>query len=300
MGGDVLSLAAFKGGVGKSTIACNLSSLLATSGRRVLLVDADPQGNATDTFGVDPYSVRPSLGSVLSRRSSVDLASCVLPTYVDNLWICPSNFMDLAEAAEDLVSEPGGEQRIKQAIDSVRDQYHVVVIDTPPSPGRLTLGAMIASDFVVGVFEQGRHPSMGILLYRSWLADNAHLIRARLLGVVWNKYDARQKELNAYTEAVIARSGIFCFPTRIPSRAALAQAPARRGVPAALSHAETFEAFKHLVQDMDEAAEALVEPPDEFSQVLDGSEARREEMERMIAEEFSSKRTKKSEKRKRA
>ena len=143
--GKIISIANQKGGVGKTTTAVNLSTILAKKGKRVILIDADPQGNATSGLGLDK-EVENSLYEVLT--SEVDIISTLQDTCVKTLKICPSN-MNLAGAEVELVSMMSREQRLKEKLDVIKDGVDFIIIDCPPSLGLITLNAFTASDSVL-------------------------------------------------------------------------------------------------------------------------------------------------------
>ena len=141
----VISIANQKGGVGKTTTAINLSTILAKKGKKVMLIDGDPQGNATSGLGIDK-EVEYSLYDVLINE--VDINKTLQDTCVKTLKVCPSN-MDLAGAEVELVTLMSREQRLKEKIDLVRNEFDFIIIDCPPSLGLITLNAFTASDSVL-------------------------------------------------------------------------------------------------------------------------------------------------------
>ena len=143
--GKVISVANQKGGVGKTTTTVNLSTLLAKKGKKVLLIDTDPQGNATSGLGVDK-DVELSVYDILVGDTTFE--ETVQETAIKNLKVCPSN-ISLAGAEVELVSMMSREQRLKAKLDLVKDQYDYILIDCPPSLGLITLNAFTASDSVL-------------------------------------------------------------------------------------------------------------------------------------------------------
>ena len=143
--GKVISVANQKGGVGKTTTTVNLSTLLAKKGKKVLLIDTDPQGNATSGLGVTK-ELELSVYDVLVGDTT--FAETIENTAIKNLRICPSN-ISLAGAEVQLVSMMSREQRLKVKLDEVKDQYDYILIDCPPSLGLITLNAFTASDSVL-------------------------------------------------------------------------------------------------------------------------------------------------------
>ena len=143
--GKVVSIANQKGGVGKTTTSVNLSTILAKKGKKVLLLDTDPQGNASSGLGVEK-EVDESIYDILVNDTEVQ--DVVKKTNIKNLWICPSN-INLAGAEVELVSFMSREYRLKEKLDLVKDQYDFIIIDCPPSLGLITLNAFTASDSVL-------------------------------------------------------------------------------------------------------------------------------------------------------
>ena len=143
--GKVVSIANQKGGVGKTTTAVNLSTLLAKKGKKVLLIDTDPQGNATSGLGIDK-NVELSTYDLLI--SDVTAEEIIQDTTIKNLDSSPSN-IDLAGAEVQLVSMMSREQRMKEKIDVIKNNYDYIIIDCPPSLGLITLNAFTASDSVL-------------------------------------------------------------------------------------------------------------------------------------------------------
>ena len=140
--GKIISVANQKGGVGKTTTTVNLSTILAKKGKKVLLIDADPQGNATSGLGVEK-ELEFSTYDILVNDTEIEEA--IKKTVIKNLVICPSN-MNLAGAEVELVSMMSREQRLKEKLENVKEKFDYVFIDCPPSLGLITLNAFTASD----------------------------------------------------------------------------------------------------------------------------------------------------------
>ena len=143
--GKIISVANQKGGVGKTTTTVNLSTLLAKKGKKVLLIDTDPQGNATSGLGVTKELELSVYDVLVGDTTFIDT---VEKTSIKNLSICPSN-ISLAGAEVQLVSMMSREQRLKVKLDEIKDLYDFILIDCPPSLGLITLNAFTASDSVL-------------------------------------------------------------------------------------------------------------------------------------------------------
>jgi len=193
----VIALVNQKGGCGKTTTAVNLAACLAVHKRRVLLIDLDPQANATVSLGVDPGSLSRTIYQVLvddARDDSegVEMASVITPSNVEHLDLVPSS-IDLAAAELELSSRIGRENMLRKKIAPVRDRYDYVLIDTPPSLGLLTLNALVACYEVIIPIQTHYYALLGMrqLLRTIKVVREEVGHEIEIAGVVPTMYDAR-------------------------------------------------------------------------------------------------------------
>ncbi|MFH0912930.1 MAG: AAA family ATPase [Candidatus Omnitrophota bacterium] len=144
--GKIITICNQKGGTGKTTSAINLASYLALAQKKVLIVDLDPQANATSGLGINKHSIKKSTYHVLLEE--LDIKEIFQPTAVSNLLLAPSN-LDLTGAEIELVGTMGREYRLKKALDKEREEFDFIIIDSPPSLGLLTINALCASDTIL-------------------------------------------------------------------------------------------------------------------------------------------------------
>lgn len=142
----IIAFANQKGGVGKTTSAVNIAASLGLLGKKTLLVDLDPQGNATSGVGIPKRSLKGTIKDVLTGET--DIKNVVLPTNYQNLWVIPTN-VSLSGAEFDLYNDEGSEYNLKDAFKSISNDYDYIIIDCPPSLGMLTVNAFVASDGIL-------------------------------------------------------------------------------------------------------------------------------------------------------
>jgi chromosome partitioning protein len=222
--GEVIACANQKGGVGKTTTVVSLASYLAVEGHRVLLVDMDPQGNATSGVGVDKDAVASSVYDIL--LGDIPIAAALKPTSIDDLTLLPSN-RSLAGAEVELVPHPGRERRLKQVLDGAGERYDFILLDCPPSLGLLTVNALTAADSVLIPLQCEYYALEGL----SQLMATIELIRDHLnpglslKGVVLTMHDGRTSLSADVTAEVRRHLGSQVFDAVVPRSVRLAEAP---------------------------------------------------------------------------
>lgn len=221
--GKVIAIANQKGGVGKTTTAINVSVLLAKKGKKVILIDGDPQGNATSGIGVDK-NVDTSLYDVLINE--VDINQTLQDTCVKNLKLCPSN-VNLAGAEAELVNLMSREQRLKEKLDEIKDDYDYIIIDCPPSLGLVTLNIFTASDSILIPVQCEYYALEGL----GQLINTINLVKKHLNknlaieGAVLTMYDIRTNLSNQVVREVKRYFDDKVYKTVIPRNIKLSEAP---------------------------------------------------------------------------
>jgi chromosome partitioning protein len=223
----VYAVANQKGGVGKTTTAVNVGACLAEAGERVLLIDLDPQANASSGLGVQANG-----SSTHDLLDGIPLSSLAHPTRFQNLDLVAAKH-DLAAAAVDLATRPGGERYLADALSEGLDPYSFVFLDCPPSFGPLTVNALAAASRAIVPVQAEYYALEGL----SQLLGTINLVKARLnptlsvVGVLLTMADARTR-LSAEVEAELRRHfGGLVFTTTVPRSVRLAEAPSH-GLPA--------------------------------------------------------------------
>ena len=221
--GKVISIANQKGGVGKTTTSINLSTFLAKKGRRVLLIDADPQGNATSGLGANK-DVEVSVYDVLV--GDIKIEETLQKSIIKNLYVCPSN-INLAGAEVELVSMMSREQRLKEKIDEIKEVFDYIFIDCPPSLGLVTLNAFTASDSVLIPVQCEYYALEGL----GQLLNTVELVKKHLNkylqieGALLTMYDIRTNLSNQVVKEVKRYFGDKVYKTVIPRNVRLSEAP---------------------------------------------------------------------------
>ncbi len=245
----VISIANQKGGVGKTTTAVNLSACIAQKGKKVLLIDIDPQGSATSGLGIQSHDGA-SIYNVLV--DDVQMKNTLQPTVVKNLDICPSN-INLAGAEIELVSMVSRETRLKDAIEEIKEAYDYILIDCPPSLGLITLNAFTASDSVLVPIQCEYYALEGLgQLINTIKLVQKHLNKdLEIEGVVLTMFDARTNLSTQVAKEVEKYFGNKVFQTIIPRNIRLSEAPSH-GLPISLYDAESkgAETYKKLAKEL--------------------------------------------------
>lgn len=221
--GKIISVANQKGGVGKTTTTVNLGTILAKRGKKVLLIDADPQGNATSGLGVEK-EIEVSTYDILANDATIEQS--LQDTAIKNLKVCPSN-INLAGAEVELVSMMSREQRLKEKLDEVKDRFDYILIDCPPSLGLITLNAFTASDSVLIPVQCEYYALEGL----GQLLNTINLVKKHLNkniqieGALLTMYDMRTNLSNQVVKEVKKYFGDKVFKTVIPRNVRLSEAP---------------------------------------------------------------------------
>lgn len=221
--GKIISMANQKGGVGKTTTSVNLSAILAKKGKKVLMIDADPQGNATSGVGIDK-NVEYSIYDVIIN--DVDIEDTLQETMLKNLKVCPSS-INLAGAEVELVSADEREFKLKKKLDEIKDNYDYIIIDCPPSLGLITLNAFTASDSVLIPVQCEYYAleGLGQLLNTISLVKQHMNQDLEIEGAVLTMYDARTNLSNQVVKEVKRYFEDKVYKTIIPRNVKLSEAP---------------------------------------------------------------------------
>ena len=246
--GKVISVANQKGGVGKTTTTVNLSTLLAKKGKKVLLIDTDPQGNATSGLGLTK-ELELSVYDILVGDTTFD--ETIENTAIKNLKICPSN-ISLAGAEVQLVSMMSREQRLKVKLDEIKDLYDFILIDCPPSLGLITLNAFTASDSVLIPVQCEYFALEGL----GQLLNTVNLVKKHLNkgleieGALLTMYDARTNLSNQVVKEVKKYFEGKVYKTVIPRNVRLSEAPSY-GMPISVYDARSkgAKAYEKLAKE---------------------------------------------------
>ena len=221
--GKIIAVANQKGGVGKTTTTINLSTILAKRGKKVLLIDTDPQGNATSGLGIDKEQQLSTYDLLITEVPATEIMG---HTSIRNLDICPSN-MNLAGAEVQLVSMMSREQRMKEKLDIIKEEYDYIFIDCPPSLGLITLNAFTAADSVLIPVQCEYYALEGL----GQLLNTVELVRKHLNknlyieGALLTMYDIRTNLANQVVKEVKRFFQNKVYRTVIPRNVRVSEAP---------------------------------------------------------------------------
>ena len=222
--GKIIAVANQKGGVGKTTTTVNLAACLAKMGKKVLLVDIDPQGNSTSGLGVDKRRCEKTVYDCLVNEEQA--ANVVFETDYENLFVCPSN-LNLSGAEIELISVMGRENKLKESLASVKDEFDFIFIDSPPSLGLITINTLTAADSILIPIQCEYYALEGV----SQLVETIKKIKKALNpelyieGIVMTMYDART---NLAVQVVDEVNRFFpgkVYKTIIPRNVRVSEAP---------------------------------------------------------------------------
>lgn len=222
--GKCIAIANQKGGVGKTTTSVNLSSCLAALGKKVLLVDTDPQGNATSGVGIEREALETSVYDVIINEVSMKEVS--VKTDYSKLWVCPSS-IDLAGAELELVSCDDREYRLKNAIAEIKDEFDFIIIDCPPSLGLITLNSFVSADSIIIPIQCEYYALEGL----SQLTNTIRLVKGGLNptldieGILLTMYDSRTNLSMQVADEVKKYYSSKLYKSVIPRNVRLSEAP---------------------------------------------------------------------------
>lgn len=222
--GRIIAIANQKGGVGKTTTAINLSAALAAKGKKVLVIDTDPQGNTTSGFGVEKNDLENTIYELFLSECSIN--ECILKDVIPGVSIIPSN-VNLAATEIELIGVDKKEFILKNEIDWVKDKFDFIIIDCPPSLNLLTINAMTTADSVLVPIQCEYYALEGL----SQLIHTVNLVKERLNpeldmeGVVFTMYDSRTNLSMQVVENVKSHLKQNVYKTLIPRNIRLAEAP---------------------------------------------------------------------------
>jgi len=248
--GKSIAVANQKGGVGKTTTAVNLAAVIANWGHRVLLVDADPQGNATSGVGIQRGSFRRGLYHTIVLDEPI--AAIAMPTSIPSLSVVPSN-KDLAGAEIELVEVDHREFRLKQALAAVEANYDYIIIDCPPSLGLLTLNALTAAKSLLVPIQCEYYALEGVTELFDTLARIRRLHNPGLMieGLLLTMYDERTNLSAAVAADLRDFYGLQVFQTVIPRNVRLAEAPSYgKPIISYDAHSKGAEAYSQLAREI--------------------------------------------------
>ena len=246
----IIAIANQKGGVGKTTTAVNLSACLAEAGKKVLIIDADPQGNTTSGLGLEKNNVEKTIYEILLDESSIE--DTIVGTCVDGLFIIPSN-INLSGAEIELIGRDKREYILTEAVGKIKNEYEFIIIDCPPSLNLITINALTASDTVLVPIQCEYFALEGLeqLLHTIGLVKKRLNPSLEMEGVVFTMYDARTNLSMEVVEEVKKDLGDNIYKTIIPRNVRLGEAPSH-GLPITMydSRSKGAESYRLLAEEV--------------------------------------------------
>lgn len=249
--GKIIAFANQKGGVGKTTTCINVAAYMALMGKKILILDMDPQGNATSAVGINKTKELKTIYDLIDGASSYE--EVIQPTIIDNLYIIPST-VDLAGAEVELIQLPQREKIVKRILDEIKESYDFILIDCPPSLGLITVNALTAADSVLIPIQCEFFALEGL----TQLMNTIRLIKYRNLnpdldieGVVMTMKDKRYNLTTQVSNEIVKFFKQKVYLTTIPRNVRLAEAPSH-GLPVALYDASSkgAEAYLSLAEEI--------------------------------------------------
>lgn len=256
--GKVISLVNQKGGVGKTTTNVNLSASIGKLGKKVLVLDMDPQGNTTSGYGIDKNTIENTIYEVIV--DGLDIHDAIIKTDFDNIYLVAAA-SELAGAEIELANEKDREYKLKNSLDKIKDDYDYIFIDCPPSLGMLTINSLTASDSVLIPIQCEYYALEGV----SQLMSTFKLVKKRLnpnieiQGVVLSMFDGRANLSIQVVEEVKKYFKGSVYTTLIPRNVRLAEAPSY-GKPVIYydTKCRGTEAYKELAEEFIELEEDVI------------------------------------------
>lgn len=248
--GKIIAIANQKGGVGKTTTSINLSACLAEKGKKVLVIDTDPQGNTTSGFGIDKNNLDNTIYELILGECTIK--DCIIKEVIENVSVLPSN-VNLAAAEIELIGVDKKEYILKNEVDYVKDEYDFIMIDCPPSLNMLTINSMTTANSVLVPIQCEYYALEGL----SQLIHTVNLVKERLNpelemeGVVFTMFDSRTNLSMQVVENVKANLRQRVYKTMIPRNIRLAEAPSY-GMPISKYDAKSAgaEAYMQLADEL--------------------------------------------------